>query len=275
MKKNLLAGLALACAAAAPLAAHAALITVDGNFADWGIHNNGTAAGWTPNAGALYTVEDQNNANGGYLNPGWGGQAYDAEALYLSWQTKANGQTYLDVALITGHDPSTVTDGNSYGRGDFAIDFGRNGIWDFGILTANRTSTLRQGDVVATTNADWSTGLWSAPGVYDPAHSSSVTKVTGGTDVGNAALAISSAFTNMGTLGGKHWFYEIEIPVSVFGAHWQGANPSETFDIQWTMLCANDIITLDPVVAFVPEPATLALVLGGLGLAGLTRRRKQ
>ncbi|MBP8267826.1 MAG: hypothetical protein KAX47_14830, partial [Zoogloea sp.] len=62
MKKNLLAGLALACAAAAPLAAHAALITVDGNFADWGIHNNGTAAGWTPNAGVLYTVEDQNNA---------------------------------------------------------------------------------------------------------------------------------------------------------------------------------------------------------------------
>ena len=96
---------------------------------------------------------------------------------------------------------------------------------------------------------------------------------SGGTDVGNAALAISSAFTNMGTLGGKHWFYEIEIPVSVFGAHWQGANPSETFDIQWTMLCANDIVALNVAASTVPEPAIPALVLAGLALAGLARRR--
>ena len=273
MNKNLVAGLCLALCAATPLAAHAGTITIDGNFADWGITNNGTAAGWTPKAGVLFIVEDQSNANGGYLNPGWGGQAYDAEALYLSWQTKANGLTYLDIALITGHDPSTPTGGNSYGRGDFAIDFGRDGTWDFGILTANRSATLHQGDVVATTNANWATGLWSAPAVYDPAHSSYVTSVTDGTDVGDAALAISSSFVNMGTLGGKHWFYEVEIPVADFGSYWQGANPAEAFDVQWTMLCANDVITLDPPLA-VPEPAGLALLLGGLGLAAGTARRR-
>lgn len=276
MKNASLAGLVLALSATAlALPAHAGQIAIDGNFSDWGIVNNGTVAGWTPNSGILYTVEDQSDANGGYLNPGWGGQAYDAEALYLTWYTKGNGQTYLALALITGHDPSTPTSGNSYGRGDFAIDFGRDGSYEFGVLTANRSSTLHQGDVVRTTNADWSTGLWSAPGVYDPAHSKYVTKVNSGTDVGDASLAISSSFTNMGVLGGKHWFYEVEIPVSAFGNYWNGANPSQAFDVQWTMLCANDIIVLDPTVATVSEPASLALAVGAIGLAGLARRRRQ
>ena len=223
----------------------------------------------------LYTVADQSNANGGYLSPGWGGQAYDAEALYLTWYTKADGQTYLALGLITGHDPSTPTSGNSYGRGDFAIDFGRDGSFEFGVLTANRSANLLQGDVVSTTNADWATGLWSAPGVYDPANSTYLTKVNTGTDVGNANMVISNSFGNMGTLGGNHWFYELEIPVSAFGNHWVGSNPSESFDVQWTMLCANDIIIVDPPAATVSEPASLALALGAFGLAGMARRRKQ
>jgi hypothetical protein len=274
MNTNILSSIALTLATiATPQMVHAGSLNIDGNFADWGVVNNGSAAGWTPNPGVLYTVEDQSNANNGYLSPGWGGQAYDAEAMYLTWYTKADGQTYLAIGMITGHDPSTATSANSFGRGDFAIDFGHDGIWDFGILTADRTATLKQGDIVNTTNSDWATGLWSAPGVYDPDHSPYVTKVTAGTDVGDAALAISGAIDNMGILGGSHWFYEVEIPVVAFGAHWLGSNPSESFDVQWTMLCANDIITLDP-PAHVAEPASMALVLGALGIGGVVRRRK-
>lgn len=272
MKTPLISSL-LASIVLLPISAFGANITIDGSFKDWGITTTGSAADWQPKGHVMYTVEDQSDANGGYLNPGWGGQAYDAEALYVSWQTKANGQTYLDIALITGHDPSTPTGNGSYGRGDFAIDFGRNGSWDFGIATAARSSTIKQGDVIATTNANWSTGLWSGPGDYDPAHSNYVTKLNGGSDVGDATLAISSAFTNMGTLGGNHWFYELEVPVSVFGSHWVGNNPSEAFNVQWTMLCANDLISVGVNATQVPEPATLALTLGGLTLAGLRRRR--
>ena len=68
MKTTSLASFALAFATAAiALPAHADPLTIDGNFADWGVKNNGTLAGWTPNSGVLYTVEDQSNANGGYL----------------------------------------------------------------------------------------------------------------------------------------------------------------------------------------------------------------
>lgn len=272
-KKNL-ASLALTVATGTLcLPAAAATMTIDGNFADWGIKNNGTVAGWTPGSGITFVVEDQNNSNGGYLSPGWGGQAYDAEAMYLTTYTRANGQTYLAIGMITGHDPNTPNGSNSYGRGDFAIDFGRNGTWDFGILTADRSASLHRGDVVSTSNANWATGLWSAPGVLDPANSKYVTAVNSGTDVGNASLAISGPFSNMGNLGGNHWFYELEIPVAVFGQYWGANGPTESFDLQWTMLCANDLITLDP-VAYVSEPGSLALVLGALGLGGLVRRRK-
>ena len=59
--------------------------------------------------------------------------------------------------------------------------------------------------------------------------------------------------------------------VSTFGSYWLGDSPSKAFDMQWTMDCANDIITLDP-PGLVPEPASAALVLPGAGLmAGLRR----
>jgi hypothetical protein len=66
----------------------------------------------------------------------------------------------------------------------------------------------------------------------------------------------------------------VEIPVAVFGGHWTGNSPTESFDVQWTMLCANDIIIVDPIPATVSEPASLALVLGAAGLACLARRRR-
>lgn len=257
--------------------AQAAPIVADGNFADWGIQANGTAAGFTPtaNAGIFYQVEDQGNVNNGFLSPGWGGQAYDAEAMYLTWHKKADGKTYLYLGLLTGHNPDTPTAGGSFGRGDFAIDFGRDGSFEFGVLTKNRSATLLQGDVVSTTNANWAKGLWSSPGVLADASNPSpyVTHVNSGTVVGNASVAWSKIAGAIGALGGDHWFYEAEIPVTVFGANWLGDSPARAFDVQWTMDCANDIITLDPPGGSVPEPGSAALLLLGAGILAGQRRR--
>ena len=58
-----------------------------------------------------------------------------------------------------------------------------------------------------------------------------------------------------------------------FGTNWLSGSPSKAFDVQWTMDCANDIITLDPPPGSVPEPGSAALVLLGAGLMAGQRRR--
>ncbi|MDO8698839.1 MAG: hypothetical protein Q7J75_00150 [Rhodoferax sp.] len=73
-------------------------------------------------------------------------------------------------------------------------------------------------------------------------------------DVGNATVAWTQISGAMGTRGGNYW---------------SGDNPAKSFDGQWTMDCANDIITLDPPVSKVSEPTSVALVL-----LGAQRRRK-
>lgn len=85
-----------------------------------------TSTSWTPHAGIYSTIEDQVGSGAYYLNPGWGGQAYDAEALYA---TIIGSKLYI--ALATGHNPLTRQNpgSNSYGAGDFAIDFGKWRCW--------------------------------------------------------------------------------------------------------------------------------------------------
>ena len=106
--------------------AAAAAFTIDGNLNDWGINHTT----WAPSAGIHATVEDQTGSGSFFLAPGWGGQAYDAEALYA----QILGNT-LYIALATGHNPTTAQNpgANSYGAGDFAIDFGKNGSYEVGI----------------------------------------------------------------------------------------------------------------------------------------------
>lgn len=231
---------------------------IDGNLSDWGVHQNGTAADWTPNAQAKsWVAEDQTGGLSSRLTPGYGGQAYDVEAMYLDYDTQ-----FLYLGMVTGHNPLTPNSGGSYAPGDFAIDFGRNGSYEFGIETRGNGNI--QGGVYAVTQ--WGAGLWGAA-------NEGPTSILGGNFVGLADVVYTTTgMTNMGTYASDtHYFYEARIPTVLFGPYWG----NDAFAVHWTMNCANDSLQLNALPASaVPEPGTLTLFpLGLICISWLYRRR--
>jgi len=259
-------------------AGSAQAFVIDGNLSDWGVQRNGNATDWTPNSSAAaYKVEDQHAS---YLNPGYGGQAYDAEAMYVAWDA-----SNLYIAIATGHNPLTpnTPSNDTYGPGDIAIDFAANGSFDYGIeLTGSGTTSA--GHVYSGVN--WAVGLWKSNGAWtgyydpnlannkalaDPAHP---TSILSGSDVGTGVVAYTTiGENNYGIWAGDlHYFYEVSVPLSAFGSDWANGNH---FDLHWSQNCANDSILVDPpVTVSVPEPGILALLpLGMLGMMVLRRKK--
>ncbi len=254
--------------------AQAITINIDGNLADWGVARTGKASDWTPtpNKGIQFTIEDQHDS---YLNPGYGGQAYDAEAIYAVFGKDAAGVDKLFIALATGHNPNTANNPgrNTYGAGDFAIDFGKDGTYEMGINIKPSWDAFGVARGIYK-NPSWALGLWNSSGAHDPSHADPThpTSMTAGRLLGTANLL----FTTTGQTGygfwakDSHYFYEMSIGLDMLtAAGWNGT----PFDIHWTQNCANDSIIVDP-PAPVPEPGTLALLpLGLLGLMALRHRK--
>ena len=240
------------------VATPASAYVIDANLADWGVRQTGAAADWLPNAKTkAWIAEDQTGGLSTRLSPGYGGQAYDVEASYLDYD-----EQYLYLAVVTGHNPLTPNGGGSYAPGDFAIDFGRDGSYEFGIATlGNRKLT---GGVYRVTQ--WGAGLWGAA-------NEGPTSIVSGNLLGTAQMAYSTTgISNMGVYQtDTHFMYEVRIPTSLFTAYWG----QDDFNVHWTMNCANDSLQLSAsAVQSIPEPGTLALFpLGLIGVGWLARRR--
>jgi len=261
MTKSLVSALALTTL----MSSSAFAFNIDGNVADWGVTQTGSSSAWNPTTGLVagYAVEDQHD---NYLSPGYGGQAYDAEALYIAYDS-----SNLYIALATGHNPLMGTSGgpSGYAAGDFAIDFGKNGSWDFGVETTG-SNGMTQGHVYS--NVNWMLGQ-AYPSSAHPA------SILGGTDVGTGSVVYTTTpATGYGSwTGDQHYFYEVSVPLTAFGNNW--ANNNE-FTVHWTMNCANDAIQASAAINGaggnnLPEPGTLTLLpLGLIGIAALRRNRK-
>jgi hypothetical protein len=239
--------------------------TIDGYINDW----VAASGSWTPKPGVkAWTQEDQTGSGSFYLNPGYGGQTYDAEAMYIDWDA-----SNLYVAIVTGLSPATSQNPpNSYAAGDILFDFGPDGTYNFGLVTKTR-SDKTAGELYGVTSLTY--GLWEGPNDPGPPYNYPVAVATG-SKIADASIVYEAAksFTGYGAnLSETHYLIEASIPVSAFGAFWSANGPTQSFHAQWGALCANDIIGVDP-RAHVPEPGSLLLATLGLGtLAGFQRRR--
>ena len=115
-------------------------MTVDSDLNEWlpGAPSGSSADDWTPvdGHGIKYFVEDQTGERA-YLGPGWGGQDYDAEAVYAQ-----RSATHLNFAIVTGRAP----DADGFVAGDIAIDFGLDGTFEYGVVTLTDELALEQAE---------------------------------------------------------------------------------------------------------------------------------
>ncbi len=243
----------------------AASYTIDGNLADWGINHTTYVPA---NKIKGYTVDTDSTGNSSqYVNPGIGGQAYDAEALYVDFDANK-----LYLGLITGHNPA-MTNANGWAPGDFLIDFGRDGIFEYGLKTigvdAGKLYRIGKNDV----QLGLFTGQTTPLGAISPySGGKNAVSITGGTLVGTGHIAISNGFKGYGQYTqDTHYAYEAEIALNLFAPEFWG----KAFDVQWAMQCGNDVISADPPSGFVPEPMSLALFAAAFGALGLTSRRRK
>lgn len=216
--------------------------------------------GWTQIA-----AEDQEGSFN-YVNPGWGGQKFDAEYLYFQQQGNQ-----LSLGLQTGFD---VVDGHqlynneNYWAGEMVLTFGSQTFAiDFGLGQCGYSQ--RNNAACGTNNSQ---GLNAAAGVYgNVVWNNDIYFTNSGPFAMSTGDLLSAVTTQAGSAtvnGQKSYYRTVSFDLSALG-------PLSTndFDLRWTMSCGNDLISGNGTVTDVPEPgALLLLALGLIGL-GLARSR--
>ncbi len=256
--------------------ASAITITVDGNLfveegePDWGVDTSSFGENdnnWDPGVpGVFVWQEDEVGENDGFVDPGYGGQNYDVEAVLATFDAN-----YLYVAIATGFPQIGREYGSDwYDAGDIAFDVGADGSWDYALVI----STYVDGNDNREAEIDNSIQEVELRGFY---------KVFSWQGVSVSDHSVSNPFrmksgTQKGTVDESKFYYvaddpdlpryiiEAAIPLSLFD------EPFTSIKIHWTMECGNDY---GEVVAHTPEPASILLAGAGLFAVSMFLRRRR
>ena len=224
---------------------------------------NGELDMWA-NEGWTQFADDDGYKSKGYVNPGWGGQDFDAEFFYY----KLDGDI-LSIGLQTGFDieDNMVTYGNrDYYGGDIQLLLnGEEFAIDFGLYTQSYYGAYSGTDRAGVYgNVQWNDDIYfdvSSPFAMEN---------------GDYLAQLLSNDAGSAMVGGEMSYYRT---VSVDLNDLLGNNDLYSLSAHWTMSCGNDAIDGHTPVppTSVSEPSMMALMgVGLLGLlgGGIARRRR-
>jgi hypothetical protein len=242
----------------------AVIYLIDGDVSEWGIDlsqatNNGYLNTVAPTSPTAEYVREDSVQNSGYVEPGYGGQTFDIEAMYFDSDPHKG---YL--AIVTGFPISGAL---NFGPGDLGIDVSTETAAVYG--DSGAATTIYEYGIKLSDSKLYKVESWQ--GVYYDSNPSPNYATFSDPWIINATTgsAMDANFAVSDNPVNSHYVYEFSFLLADLGIEY-----GDPVNFHWTMECGNDYLNLPATVNHTPEPASMLLLgTGLLGIASISRKK--